>query len=527
MKWLWIVVLVSLVESGFAMQAPTKSEVSSYKADGSYGRRLDRCREIGNHRVRPDVAARVIYRLNEAAGKPQVDAPLPNRQGMPTTGTNDMLVFLIDFPDHAHNNSVASIEDKLFGSGSPGDFPRESLSEYYKRSSYGKLVLEGNVLGWHRMSHERSWYTNQYGDGNAANVKIIEEVVDHYDATHDYSQYDNNGDGRIDYFAVIWAGPDTGWSEFWWGYQWSLYSSDITRDGVRFHDFSWQWEARPVGGDFTPRVVIHETGHALGLPDYYDYDDSVGPDGGVGGLDMMAGNWGDHNTFSKFMLEWLTPTFVSAGSQTLTLRAAAQYPDSVAVMEGLVGGTAYDEYFIVENRHRVQNDSGFESDGLLVWHVDATPNSRADDFEYDNSYTSHKLLRLMEADGLEEIETGNGYADADDYYDSGEEFTPGSTPNSLKYDGLSSAVNVTTISAAGSSMDATFTIASTTPVTINRSRSSVSQWVEHGSDAAKQSLDVWVNGGTLSYTMTASGALLTVMPAGGVSAGGTNVHALT
>jgi M6 family metalloprotease-like protein len=525
-KLMWIVVLVCQVTVGSAMEAPSKSELARYKADGSYGRRLDRCREIGNHRVRPDVAARVIHRLNAAAGRPQVNAVLPNWQGMPTTGTNDMLVFLIDFPDHAHINSLETIEDKLFGTGSSGDYPRESLTEYYKRSSYGQLTLDGNVLGWYEMAHERSWYTNQYGDGNAANVKIFEEVVDHYDATHDYSQYDNDGDGRIDYVAVIWAGPDTGWSEFWWGYQWNLYSSDLTRDGVRFYDFSWQWEARPVGGSFDPVVIIHETGHALGLPDYYDYDSSVGPDGGVGGLDMMAGNRGDHNTFSKFMLEWLTPTFVSAGSQTLTLRAAAQYPDAVTVMAGFVGDTTYDEYFLVENRHRVMNDTGFESDGLLVWHVDATPNGRGDDFEYNNSYTSHKLLRLMEADGIERIETGDGAGDAGDYYNAGETFTQSSNPNSLKYDGSSSSVNVTGISATGPSMGATFTIDSTIPVTINHTRTSIAQWAEYGSNAALQTLGIWIGGGTLSYTVTDSGPLLTVGPSEGTSSGGTNTHTI-
>jgi len=35
------------------------------------------------------------------------------------------------------------------------------------------------------MQHTRDWYTTQYGDGNYANFKIAEEVVDHFDAAHD------------------------------------------------------------------------------------------------------------------------------------------------------------------------------------------------------------------------------------------------------------------------------------------------------------------------------------------------------
>ena len=50
-------------------------------------------------------------------------------------------------------------------------------------------------------------------------------------------------------------------------------------------------------------------------------------------------------------------------------------------------------------------ETGNHSDGLLIWHVDATPNADGDDFLYNNSVTEHKLLRLMEANGLPENQT--------------------------------------------------------------------------------------------------------------------------
>ena len=90
---------------------------------------------------------------------------------------------------------------------------------------------------------------------------------------------------------MIWTGPDNGWANFWWGYQTHFTDFSYIVDGVRLSKYSWQWESNPPEGSFSPRTAIHETGHALGLPDYYDYDDTVGPDGGVGGLDMME-RWG-------------------------------------------------------------------------------------------------------------------------------------------------------------------------------------------------------------------------------------------
>jgi len=111
--------------------------------------------------------------------------------------------------------------------------------------------------------------------------------------------------GRLTYFAVFWTGPDTGWANFWWGWQGYFNDRGYTIDGKRLGDFSWQWE------EDNPSTIIHETGHALGLADYYDYDDSVGPRGGMGGLDIMDGVWGDHNAYSKWILGWLHPEVVA------------------------------------------------------------------------------------------------------------------------------------------------------------------------------------------------------------------------
>jgi M6 family metalloprotease-like protein len=458
MRTYLLITIVFIASSVFALQPPEKGEIGRLRSHGDFQKQLDRALMYGNHKVKPELAARTLSKLRalfptENPDKTKPMTPLPAWQGMPTTGTNKILVFLIEFPDASNITTHASVTNQLFGDGISSHYPRESLQNYYWRASYGKLLIEGTALGWYMMQHSREWYTNTYGDGNNANYQITKEVAEHFDATHDYSQYDNNGDGNIDYFAVIWSGRHGEWASFWWGYQWSLYSN-LTLDGVRFYDFSWQWESYNYpSGFFDPLVIIHETGHALGLPDYYDYNGDIGPDGGVGGLDMMAGNRGDHNAFSKFMLDWLQPTNVVDSLLDYTLKATAEYPEAVMVMPGVDNSTPYKEYFMVQNRYRVLNDTNYPSDGLLIWHIDATPNSSGNNFEYDNSYASHKLLRLMEADGLEEIEN-NGWANAGDYYNSGETFDPHSTPNSKNYGGSNSMVSVSDISADGITMTA-------------------------------------------------------------------------
>ena len=151
---------------------------------------------------------------------------------------------------------------------------------------------------------------------------------------------------------------------------------------------------------------------------------------------------GDHNCFSKFMLDWITPTV--AFNSTVTLRASGLTPDAVLFMPGAVPGQIFNEFFMVQNRQRTGNDTGLftGTDGLLIWHVDARLDTWGSDFLYDNSYTEHKLLRLMEADGLEEIETLNASADAEDYYRPGATFGPYSFPDSSRYSGLATGMGV-------------------------------------------------------------------------------------
>ena len=285
-------------------------------------------------------------------------------------------------------------------------------------------------------------------------------ALDAYAVAHpgwDASKYDNNGDGAIDYLVVIWTGPHTGWSGFWWGYQTQFSDFAYSVGGERLGTYSWQWEHQYAGGppadrSYDPLVTIHETGHALGLPDYYDYEPGYGPDGGIGGLDMMDFNWGDHNVFSKWLLDWLTPQVVTAAYGPVTLTASATAPDALVIMPGVRDGDAFQEYFMVENKLRTANNSDMPTDGLVIWHVDARldPSTGYQDYLYDNSYTSHKLLRLMEADGLEEIQAG-GWADAGDFYKTGKTLGPATRPSGYAY-GKTKAVVVRDIVSAAEPM---------------------------------------------------------------------------
>ncbi|BDV44415.1 metalloprotease [Geotalea uraniireducens] len=456
-----------------SMELPRPGEIAQLKQTGEFEGRKRFAEAIGNNKIDAERLKMAISKAKRKALLQQGYLPAAISQltaysppaawsGMPTTGSVKLFALLIDFPDYPSVTSQSQINTMLFGPANAADvnYPYESLAGFYNRSSYGLLDFSGGTtLGWYRPAYNRSTISMT----TAGREALIKEALNYFVGQGvNFSQFDNNGDGKIDYFLVIWTGPDNGWANFWWGYQTSFSDSSYTVSGKQLGKYSWQWEGNPYGQPFKPLVTIHETGHALGLPDYYDYNTGVGPGGGLGGLDMMDHNWGDHNCFSKWVLNWLTPTVVASGSQSLTLNPSATAKDAVLIMPNITNGDLFDEYYLVQNRYRTGNDTQIPTDGLLIWHVDATLNSSGTNYLYDNSTTVHKLLRLMEADGLEDIQKGYS-ADAGDFYVPGKLFGLNTLPSSKSYSGLNTGVNVASISRAGSQMAATFSIGASPP----------------------------------------------------------------
>jgi len=453
-----LLALIFAISGGlFALEPPTRQQLARYRLDGTLAQRIAFAKALGNDQVEPGLLEEFQIRAERLRLKSlglsdaEIDRILPAfpsgiRPGLRNKGNNKVFVLLIDFSDYPSSQTKDSINGKVFGDGGAG-YPYESMRNFYRRSSYNQLEILGSTLGWYRPSATRA----SVAQTTAGRENLIKEALNYFDGQgHDFSQYDNDNNGVIDYFLVVWSGPDNGWSNFWWGY-YTGWSSSYTLDGKQFSGarYSWQWEANPYPGTFSPKTMIHETGHAIGLPDLYDYDDAVGPRGGVGGLDIMATS-GDHNGFSKMLLDWLTPQVCSSGSRTYVLRPTGSHQDAVIFWPNYSLASPFKEFFVVQNRYRVNNDTGLPADGLLIWHVDATLNA-SNNFLYDNSYTAHKLVRLMEADGLEQIEK-NLAANAGDYYVPGKTFNKNTAPNSNAYDGSLTNAYLDTIMSAGVDM---------------------------------------------------------------------------
>lgn len=266
----------------------------------------------------------------------RLNAGVAWRATMPDRGKANVLGICVDFADTSFDSAdTLDAFRALFGkSVTQGDMPAtgfagpyESLNAYYQRSSLGLLDISADVFSYHS-DHERSWYeedSDEEQPGGDRIESLVLEVLRALDQDVDYSRYDGDGDGIIDCVFIHFAGGDTGWSSTWWsyanGFDTSEAAEQVSYDGKK--PGAYVMLHNPSDQEAACRTLIHETGHTLGLPDYYAKpDDPAGQSKGIDTFDMMNNNTGEHNGFSKWILGWLPAdkvTMVTANDSGITV----------------------------------------------------------------------------------------------------------------------------------------------------------------------------------------------------------------
>jgi M6 family metalloprotease-like protein len=160
--------------------------------------------------------------------------------------------------------------------------------------------------------------------------------VDWYKKTYNTScsGFDLNSDGCIDGVWLVYGCPDYSnvaslTSNFWayTYYDYSIAGQSLTLSNPSAYHYCWasydfMYEMQDSWGKnkVDAHTYIHETGHLLGLDDYYVASDKATNAGPMGAVDMMDANVIDHDAYSKFSFGWVKPYVVSS-SCTIVLKA--------------------------------------------------------------------------------------------------------------------------------------------------------------------------------------------------------------
>ena len=318
--------------------------------------------------------------------------------GCPTVGKPQVLVIPVEFKDVTAASKGYTVDkiEKAFN-GNAGETDYRSVHDYYYASSYGKLDVQFTVLDfWFRPEQNSSYYLNKtmdyYGDEiECGDQVVINEFLSTYDGEIDFSHFDSDGNGMIDAVIVINTLEINYDVTMQWAYRyWNLYTDAegyyYEYDGVSANDYLWasyQFMFENENGDFddssalSTYTYIHEFGHVLGADDYYDtsYSENTSP---MNGHDIMDGETGDHNAYTKFNYGWLTSSrlIVAEESVTLSLESFGESGDTIIIANNWDDELgAYQEYFIVVyyKNDGLNNGFGyFENEGLVVYHVNAS-----------------------------------------------------------------------------------------------------------------------------------------------------------
>lgn len=274
-----------------------------------------------------------------------------------------------------------------------------SVRKYFSDQSEGQYTPQFDVVGPVTLPNNMAHYggNDAYGDDKLPGDMVV-EACSIANANHnvDFTQYDNNRDGYVDFVYIIYAGKgeaDGGADETIWPHNWDVYSAEYYGncsypetqrlfDGRYIYQYACSGELDgPTGKRAGIGTIAHEFSHVIGLPDLYDIDygqnheDEMTP--GVWHL-MDHGSYNNdgrtppcYTIYDKYFLGWLKPQNPGNTPQELTLAANEGY--QIASSNSLLPATSTNTVYYIENRQQSGWDAYLPGHGLVIWKLMYNP----------------------------------------------------------------------------------------------------------------------------------------------------------
>ena len=479
--------------------------------DGSFSGEEFTCTNQKPSFDRSQVKLKTVSKLSasKSMSKPQESTQLH-------TGTLKNLVIMIQWKGHDVSDIPVSKYESLFNLplGSKDDnAPTGSVKDYFFNQSYGKLTIESTLSPWIQSSYTMAEASGGSGchatceDPDFTLQQAIMEAIGKFEeivGADVFKTFDEDNDGYVDMMTVVHSGRpaevggNTDLTEFnIWSHKWVLitsYTNPLKKgykaplSKLNFLDYNinagrWLLQGMKDSSDITHLgVVVHECTHFLGLPDFYDTDSSSS---GVGKFDLMADAWGpdfDQRLFtslsgpSKYFLGWLNniTTIYRLGE---TLNKTVFSLDTIQISGNVIKiELSADEFLMIENRQPIGVDSLLYGGGLLVFHVDESyvkeenlpgfntgANSLELDYQSPDTWSwQHPGLRVVQADGLFELEQAINGGNAGDFFGTNSDVglsdsaLPKPNINSYAKLGSASTMAISDVSVSGPSMQFSF-----------------------------------------------------------------------
>lgn len=317
------------------------------------------------------------------------------------------LVILVNFSNSkfANTNNQAAMNelmnsDNYTYNGATGSV-RQFFSDQSQSDGQYKYTPNFDVIGPVTLSKNVAYYGGNDASGNdVLPGDMVVEACSIANASYgvDFTQYDNDNDGEVDFVYLIYAGKgeaDGGAENTIWPHNWDLasayyynnctYAQSARRfDGKYINNYACSGELNGQSGARTGiGTIAHEFGHVIGLPDLYDidYGQNYENEATPGAWHIMDG--GSYNNdgktppnytiYDKYFLGWKEPTNPGNTPQTLTLQAAGtdgyNAYQIISDRNSLLAATSTTTAYYIENRQQSGWDKYLPGHGLVIWKI--------------------------------------------------------------------------------------------------------------------------------------------------------------
>ena len=266
------------------------------------------------------------------------------------------VMLFVDFPDLHSSESTSTLYNRLV--------PRSRA--WFNEVSYGRVQLDVAPLNrWVRMPHSLGHYGLRDGISWPEHHDYMADAIGAADAAVDFSGY------QVVYVVAA-KGTSVERSPAFQAYP----GSGIQADGTELRYGATFFQDTRSDARYAANVLIHETGHILGLPDLYDVPNPVFWTlfRFTGAWDMMSWNepGGHFLAWEKWKLGWLDPSQLTCldgpGELTTTITPLERAGGLKAIVVPMGISSAY----LVEVRKRIGEDTRLCEDGVLIYSVDAS-----------------------------------------------------------------------------------------------------------------------------------------------------------